>query len=391
MLPKKALSKSFLFSAMVSTALHLVFAMTAGAYFLTREPPPKKNPVSVKIIEKEKPDREEKKERKIKPVVEVVPVIQPVDISQPKKPQQVIQVASVQTQVDVQPVMMESVPTPTALPKNAKVTSHVSSRAMTAATSTPRPMRTTAVATIASSNNNIKRKTSNVSAYKVPNPTPVLKPTTVAKPVMTTSRPSLKRGRTVAKITNVPAPIAVASVKPTQSGTRGTAMKRSSATRVASALGKPRAIAPAINSGPSGSGGVGIKKTTARPVQVAALVPVAPTPVKVIEEVIEEVTDPEAKAGYERKISRRLQYVAQKHYKRSRAKKSRKEGRLEVTFTLLRDGSVKEAFIKTPNKHASINKVALEALEKAAPFDEFPDGIVGKEFKVTVPFRFELR
>ncbi len=390
MLSQKVLSKSFIVSAIGSTAIHLVFAMTAGAYFLTREPPPVKNQVKVQIIEKEKPDREEKKERKIKPVVEVVPVIQPVEITQPKKPQQVIQVASVQTRVDVQPVVMDSIPTATALPKNAKVTSHVSSRAMTAATSTPRPMRTTAVATIASSNNTVRRKTSNVSAYKITDTAPVMKPTTVAKPVLTSKRTGIKRGRAVARVAT-PAPIAVVSVNPSQSGTRGTALKRSRATRMAGAIGKPRAITPAVQTGTGGSGGIGIKKSNARPVQIAKLAPVAQTPVKVIEKVIEEVTDPEAKAGYEKKIFRRLTYVAKKHYQRSRAKKARQQGRLEVTFTLLRDGSVKKAFVKTPNKHASINKVALEALEKAAPFAEFPEGIVGEEFEVTVPFNFTIR
>ncbi|QPJ62100.1 MAG: TonB family protein [Candidatus Nitronauta litoralis] len=390
MLSQKVLSKSFIVSAIGSTALHLVFAMTAGAYFLTREPPPVKNQVKVQIIEKEKPERKEKKERKIKPVVEVAPAIQPVEITQPKQPQQVTQVASVQTKVDVQPVMMESVPTATALPKNAKVTSHVSSRAMTAATSTPRPMRTTAVATMASSSNTVRRKTSNVFAYKISDVAPVKKPTTIAKPILTSKRTGVKRGRAVAKV-GIPAPIAVASVNTTQSGTKGAAIKRSSATRVANSFGSPRSVAAPVVTGSSGSTGVGLKKSTARPVQVAGLAPMAQTPVEVIEEVIGEVTDPEAKAGYERKISRRLQYVAQKHFKRSRARKTGKKGKVVISFTLMRDGSVKKVYVKTPNEFASINQVALEALKKAAPFSEFPEGIVGNEFDVTVPFNFYIR
>lgn len=388
MIEKKILSKSFLFSAIGSTAVHLVFAMTAGAYFLTREPPPEKHEISVKIIEKEKPDRKEKKERKVKPVLEVVPVIQPQELTQPAQPQQVVQVASVQTQVDVQPMMMQSVPTNTASPKNAKVTSHVSSRAMTAANSTPRPMRSTAVATVASSSNNIKRRTSNVSAYTMPDATPVMKPTTSARPVMTASRTGIKHGRAVSRVTSAPAPMATASSNVMSSGTKGTSLKHSSAVAVASASGRPRAIAPAMESGPGGTGGVGLKKSAARPAQLAALAPVTASPVEAIEEAI---TDPEARAGYERQISRRLQYVAQKHYKRSRAKKTRKEGRLEISFILMRDGSVKNAYVKTPNQFASVNQVALEALEKAAPFSEFPEEVVEDEFEVTVPFNFSIR
>ncbi len=402
MIPKKVLSKSFLVAAFGSMILHLVFAMTAGAYFLTQESPPEKNQVRVQIIEKEKPDREKKKERKVKPVLKVVPVIQPIDITQPKLPQQVVQVASLQTKVDVQPVMMESIPTSSAPPKNAQVTSHVSSRAMTASTSTPRPMRTTAVATVASSSNTVKRRTSNVSAYTAPNVTPVMKPTTNARPVMTSSRTSMKRGRTVSRRASAPAPMAVASSSPARSGTRGTALKRSNATRVASTIGSARAISPTSKPGSGGSSGVGLKQSSARSMRMAGLTaftpspvtvipPKPPEPVKVIEEVIEEVMDAEALKGYQRKLFRRLTYVAKKNYKRSRAKKSRQEGKVQISITLKRDGSIEKVFVKTPNQFASINQVAMEAVKKAAPFAEFPDGVVGNELTWVVPFKFELR
>ncbi len=62
-----------------------------------------------------------------------------------------------------------------------------------------------------------------------------------------------------------------------------------------------------------------------------------------------------------------------------------------VSFTVARDGSIKNAFVKEPSNFAMLNQAALDAIKQAAPFTEFPDGIVEEELNMVIPFSFTLR
>ncbi len=377
---KPRLTKPFIVSALGSLSFHLVFAVTAGAYFLTREPPPEKNEVRVKIIKKERPDRKEMREKKVKPVMEVVPVIQPKEIVQPVTPQQAVQVASVQKQVDVQPVMMESVQTSAAPPKNARVSSHVSSRALTASTSTPRPLRSTPVATVASSGTTVQKRRSNVSVVTVPNPSPLAQPTTVPQNVVTSSRAGIRQSRSVPTIASAPAPkVVTSSTASSGTGTSGASIHKSGA-RIASVQGlSAMAPSPVVekNTGPA--------VVAPKPGPKVAMLP-PPTPAEP-----EIGTDPEALSGYQSKIHRRVAFIAKRYYKRSSARRANKEGKVLVAFTLLRNGEIKDPYIKTPNPHPLINKAALEALKMAAPFSKIPEEIIEDELNLVIPFSFTLR
>ena len=102
-------------------------------------------------------------------------------------------------------------------------------------------------------------------------------------------------------------------------------------------------------------------------------------------------TDPDALDGYQSGIHRRLAFIAKKHYKRSSAKRANKEGKVLIAFTLLRNGEIKDPYVKEANPHPLINQAAMEALKKAAPFDEFPEEILENELQLVSPFSFTLR
>ncbi|MCA9484193.1 MAG: TonB family protein [Nitrospina sp.] len=380
---KPKLTKPVVVSALGSFFFHMVFAVTAGAYFLTREVPPVKNEVRVKIIEKEKPDRKEKREMKAQPVVEVMPVMQPKELVQPVTPQQAVQVASAQKMINVEPVMMEPPPTNAAPPKTARVTSHVTSRAMTASASTPRPLRSTPVATVASSRSSVK-KHSNVSVVTVPNPAQVMQPTTVPQSVVTASKTGIRKSRAVGTVASTPAPKSVSAQAPSSSGRAGTSMHRSAAsTAPLSSAPAPMAVASASTASGSGKSGASIKSSSAKVAHVQGLTPLASPPGL--------GTDPDALDGYQSGIHRRLAFIAKKHYKRSSAKRANKEGKVLIAFTLLRNGEIKDPYVKEANPHPLINQAAMEALKKAAPFDEFPEEILENELQLVIPFSFTLR
>ncbi len=102
---------------------------------------------------------------------------------------------------------------------------------------------------------------------------------------------------------------------------------------------------------------------------------------------VPRVTDPNILKGYLAKVMTKIE--KEKGYPEV-ARKKKWEGRVTVDFVIRRDGGVRDLRLKAPCHHELLNREALAAVQRAAPFGGFPEGI-GKSFlKVELPFNFQL-
>ena len=67
-----------------------------------------------------------------------------------------------------------------------------------------------------------------------------------------------------------------------------------------------------------------------------------------------------------------------------------RQGILKVQFTILKDGQVGNVRLLTQTPYPNLNKEAMAAVKRAAPFAGIPDSIMQQSLKVVLPFRFEL-
>jgi TonB family protein len=56
----------------------------------------------------------------------------------------------------------------------------------------------------------------------------------------------------------------------------------------------------------------------------------------------------------------------------------------------LKDGQVGNVRLLTETPYPNLNREAMAAVERAAPFAGIPDSIMQQSLKVILPFRFEL-
>lgn len=68
--------------------------------------------------------------------------------------------------------------------------------------------------------------------------------------------------------------------------------------------------------------------------------------------------------------------------------RTNREGTVIVRFTVSASGELLSREITRSSGSAKLDEAALAALERAAPFPPFPQGVVNKEMAVSVPFRF---
>jgi TonB family protein len=67
------------------------------------------------------------------------------------------------------------------------------------------------------------------------------------------------------------------------------------------------------------------------------------------------------------------------------------EGSIRVTVTINRKGDVLDAQITDESQHTQLNKEAIKAIKKAAPYPALPDVIAGETFVFTMPIVFALQ
>jgi TonB family protein len=72
------------------------------------------------------------------------------------------------------------------------------------------------------------------------------------------------------------------------------------------------------------------------------------------------------------------------------ARRAGRQGKLKVQFTILKNGEVNNVRLISETPYPNLNREAMAAVKRAAPFSGFPDSIMKKSLKIILPFRFEL-
>jgi TonB family protein len=72
------------------------------------------------------------------------------------------------------------------------------------------------------------------------------------------------------------------------------------------------------------------------------------------------------------------------------ARRAGRQGKLKVQFTILKNGDVNNVRLVTETPYPNLNREAMAAVKRAAPFSGFPDSIMKKSLEIILPFRFEL-
>jgi protein TonB len=87
--------------------------------------------------------------------------------------------------------------------------------------------------------------------------------------------------------------------------------------------------------------------------------------------------------------------VVQKIYQNisypSRAVSKNQQGTVRVAIKIARSGELQSALTTQESKHSSLNKAALKAVEKAAPFPILPEQITADSFELSIPITFRLQ
>jgi len=87
--------------------------------------------------------------------------------------------------------------------------------------------------------------------------------------------------------------------------------------------------------------------------------------------------------------------VVQKIYQNisypSRAVSKNHQGTVRVAIKIGRSGDLQHVLTTQESRHSSLNKAALKAVEKAAPFPTLPEQITAESFELSIPITFRLQ
>ena len=72
------------------------------------------------------------------------------------------------------------------------------------------------------------------------------------------------------------------------------------------------------------------------------------------------------------------------------SRRAGRQGKLKIQFTILKNGEVDNVTLLTETPYPNLNREAMAAVKRAAPFSGFPDIIMKQSLKVILPFRFEI-
>ena len=72
------------------------------------------------------------------------------------------------------------------------------------------------------------------------------------------------------------------------------------------------------------------------------------------------------------------------------ARRAGRQGKLKVQFTILKNGEVDNVRLVTETPYPNLNREAMAAVKRAAPFSGIPDSVMKKSLNIILPFRFEL-
>lgn len=77
-------------------------------------------------------------------------------------------------------------------------------------------------------------------------------------------------------------------------------------------------------------------------------------------------------------------------YPRS-SRRFKEEGTVKLLLTLEKNGSLFQVKIIKKSQYERLNKAALEAVKKVAPFKEFPESIAFSQWRIKLPIKFSLK
>ena len=87
--------------------------------------------------------------------------------------------------------------------------------------------------------------------------------------------------------------------------------------------------------------------------------------------------------------------VVQRIYKNisypSRAVSKNQEGTVRVALQIGRSGELQTVLTTQQSQYSSLNRAALKAVQKAAPFPELPEAITADSFELSIPITFRLQ
>jgi protein TonB len=111
-------------------------------------------------------------------------------------------------------------------------------------------------------------------------------------------------------------------------------------------------------------------------------------------EVRSQVPDARAEAENKREIDEFLSQILYriekaKHYPLV-ARRRRMEGVVKCKFTISRDGMLKHVEVIKKNRFSALDRAAVAAVKKGAPYPAFPKFLKDSTFTSTVDIRFEL-
>lgn len=102
---------------------------------------------------------------------------------------------------------------------------------------------------------------------------------------------------------------------------------------------------------------------------------------------VPNIVDRGALKGYMGQIKRQIEGA--KRYPEA-SRKAGQKGKLKIQFTLLKNGEVENIKLLTQTPYPHLNKEAMAAVKRAAPFSGFPDSVIRDSMNIILPFNFEL-
>ena len=375
-----SLNNSTSYSTIMSLGVHFIFVMFAGNYILSQDrliSPPDKT-FKLEIVKRKlpilkKPIREIKKTRVEQAVLlkpRVLPKIVP-DVQTPPTKLEVRQVTRVVPQA-FKPRSVSAV----------HVTQHsgatrsvvVSAQAIRVPHSAPRRVQVYATTQPSSRRGRlIRRDTQRVSVSSFQ-----------PRAIQPDEIPQKNQGNHVSRMRSTVARVSLPKAKPLpfkapgkKQGSSHVSQMRSTVVRVSLPKSKPL---PFKASGKKqGTTTIKSARISSEAKQFASAFEPRPVP---------NIIDQGALKGYSRGVQRKI--AARKKYPR-KAKREGKEGQVTVQFTVMKSGKIKDLLLVAGTSYAELNKAAMDAVKRAAPFPGLPEEL-GQDFlELVLPFNFTIK
>jgi len=375
-----SLNNSTSYSTIMSLGVHFIFVMFAGNYILSQDrlisPPDKTFKLEIvkrKLPTLKKPIREIKKTRVEQAVLlkpRVLPKIVP-DVQTPPTKLEVRQVTRVVPQA-FKPRSVSAV----------HVTQHsgatrsvvVSAQAIRVPHSAPRRVQVHAATQPSSRRGRlIRRDTQRVSVSSFQ-----------PRAIQPDEIPQKNQGSHVSRMRSTVARVSLPKAKPLpfkasgkKQGSSHVSRMKSTVARVSLPKTKPLPFkAPGKK---QGTATIKSARISSEAKQFASAFEPRPVP---------NIIDQGALKGYSRGVQRKI--AARKKYPR-KAKREGKEGQVTVQFTVMKSGKIKDLLLVAGTSYAELNKAAMDAVKRAAPFPGLPEEL-GQDFlELVLPFNFTIK